>query len=160
MDGSFKSSNNQSGSSVQSHEQLPDISGLDLAAGISNNSPGLNSNIETLPNTEPAMSDQDLHSENNANVALDLNFDTNNQSSNLQHADIRTDSDETGNNEPTSVNRDERLQVSSLLEQANSDKERLQKVTSTWKITFKLFYSFYVTFILIWLYIFICFQPF
>ncbi|KAL4224700.1 Golgi to lysosome transport [Mactra antiquata] len=116
LDGSFRSSTNQSVSSVQSRrtETLPDISGLDLATGISNNNVDIGP-IDTLQNED---------TESSSNV-LEMNFDQVTEPVNQNQVEVRNEVAAV-NNEPANE-RVEPSELETLLQRANDEKEKIQK---------------------------------
>lgn len=123
LDGSFRSaSTNQSGASFQSHgfEQLPDISGLDLAAGIVNN------------NSVPRVDTGNVNSASIDNQTVpppSLQADSDSGASLLDRANQMTGAVQNATNE---IVRNElacqRSSEDSLLQRANCEKEDVLKV--------------------------------
>lgn len=135
LDGSFRSASaNQSGASFQSHnaEQLPDISGLDLAAGIAN------SISEPRPDSEND-SRQRLENQNMPSHRLETdrtsNSDTNAGASenrsvegtNQIHRIVQVTNQEV-RNEHSAERVNDVSEKDLLLQRANEEKEALQKV--------------------------------
>ncbi|XP_045174757.2 coiled-coil domain-containing protein 91-like [Mercenaria mercenaria] len=135
LDGSFRSaSTNQSGAGFQSHgvEQMPDISGLDLAAGIVNNvsEPRLEVENTSQPRVENEnVPSQRLDTDNISNAAPspEQSENRNVELANQAPASAQDVTNEVVRNEFAAVRMNEVSERDALLQRANEEKEALQK---------------------------------
>ena len=124
---------------------MPDISGLDLAAGILNSVPEPRSGNEN--NTQPAVENHNMPSQriltdniSNAEPNIDQSINRSNEAANQMPASAQNVASEVVRDESAAIRENEVSEREAMLQQANEEKDALQKVIIVYSSDLQCYY--------------------